>query len=64
MTVYDALDIRKSDACALELLCPVQALKKSEELVLVPHIKAHSVIFYAENIFFAGVLRRDLYYGR
>jgi len=45
MAMYDALHGCQSDARALKLVGPVQALKNSEQLVHILHIKPDAVVF-------------------
>src|SRR5262245_20408741 len=46
----DALHDRKTHACALEVLRPVQTLEHSEELVRVLHVEPGGVVAHIENV--------------
>ena len=65
LTLDDALNRRKADPRAFELLGQMQALKHTEQLVLVLHVEAHAVVLDEYlHVFALPVNAADLDLGR
>src|SRR5213596_3140040 len=60
VAVHDALHEGQSDAAALELVTPVQALKHSEQLARVAHVEARTIVLHVVDDLAAGAPRADL----
>src|SRR5262245_59607246 len=50
MAMDDALHDGQADACALEVLRPMQTLEDSEELVRILHVEPGSVVAHVEDV--------------
>ena len=49
MTANDSSDVCEANAGALKLVCTVQPLKNSKQLVDIAHVKAFAIVFHKQN---------------